>query len=1269
MSDPQQARSIFLEAVEKHAPDQWGAFLDEACGQDQELRQRVEVLLRAHGQANSLLDAPAPALGQTIDEPTTERPGTVIGPYKLLEQIGEGGFGIVFMAEQTEPVRRKVALKILKPGMDRRQVVARFEAERQALAIMDHPNIAKVHDGGATPSGRPYFVMELVRGVPITEFCDQNHLTPQQRLELFIPVCQAVQHAHQKGIIHRDLKPSNVLVTVQDTKPEVKVIDFGVAKALGQELTDKTLFTGFAQMVGTPLYMSPEQAGQSGLDIDTRSDIYSLGVLLYELLTGTTPFDRERFKRAAYEEIRRIIREEEPPRPSTRLSESKDSLPSISAQRHTEPAKLTRLVRGDLDWIVMKALEKDRNRRYETASAFAADVQRYLNDEPVHACPPSAWYRFRKFARRHRTALTVATLMVVVLGLATAISSWAALDAIESERLAEQRLENEQEARAAAVTAQDESEQRRLEAVREKNEKEKALVKVREEKTRADENLARARKAVKDYFFQVADNRRLKEADLHTLRRDLLASAVPFYEEFVKQMHDDPELEEERAYAYGDLAMLRGHLGDLEKALAGHEQRRVIFARLAAKFPKKPGYREAVAQSYRNIGNVYKSRNQPDKAEAAMREALRLMDALYVEYPTFPPYRHDLAGMCGNLGIILRKNGRPDEALRYQKRAFDLFARLVAEFPSAPNHRHGLALCHANLGALYRDLSRPADALKSKQRGVELLGKLAAEFPTNPEYRGDWASLLNNMSVMLCELGRRNEGLEAQQQALRIQEKLADDFPSMLSYRQDLGMSRVNLAVLLMDLDRNKEALAVCDQAVETLDRLAQEGPPLFPVYRQGLALAHSNRGEILRRLNRYLDAINAFKKALPIEEKLVKDFRSVPRYRQDLAMTNVNLGELLAMMGRYGEAKAIYEKALPIREKLARDFPANKTYAAELGACYGAMGTVVQFSGDPEAALEWYKKGLAQVEPVLAEEPELALARQFAAVIYGGRAHAYEKLERYADGVKDCDQALPLADEPQRRVGLQQLRAELLARSKASVPPTPAQVGDVLSGTLDKDDPADTFPMTQKSYRKVYAVPLEAGQPYLIDLESKQFDTFLRVEDAKNKPLLFNDDVRPPDDLNSRLVFLPPQKDTYRLIVRPYKAGETGSYTLRIQKAVKTGKPTLVEDKLQDTDMKNRDGRYFKMHKLDLVGGSPYTVELESDAFDTFLVLLNGPGTQVLAQYGAIAPGNKKRTRIDLTPNVDAAFKIIVTSSGPGATGAYRLTVQRYEAEKQKSK
>lgn len=449
-ASPNQARDVFVAAV-RLAPEQWDAYLAEACGGDEALRDRVRNLLIAHQSAGSFLAPVAAGLAVTTDDSPSEKPGDVFGSYKLLEQIGEGGFGVVFMAEQTEPVRRKVALKVLKAGMDTRQVVARFEAERQALAIMDHPNIARVFDGGATTSGRPYFVMELVKGVPITEFCDQNHLTPRQRLELFLTVCQAVQHAHQKGIIHRDIKPTNVLVTVHDTKPVVKVIDFGVAKALGQELTDKTLFTGYAQMIGTPLYMSPEQAGQSGLDIDTRSDIYSLGVLLYELLTGTTPFSKERFQKAAYDEIRRIIREEEPSKPSTKLSTA-DGLPTLAANRGTEPAKLTRLVRGELDWIVMRALEKDRNRRYETANGFAADVQRYLADEPVQACPPSAGYRLRKFTRRNRATLAVAALVLFFLVLLGSGAGWAWRD--RSAREAEEaRLQSEREAEAARQQA------------------------------------------------------------------------------------------------------------------------------------------------------------------------------------------------------------------------------------------------------------------------------------------------------------------------------------------------------------------------------------------------------------------------------------------------------------------------------------------------------------------------------------------------------------------------------------------------------------------------------------------------------------------------------------------------------------------------------------------------------------------------------------------------------------------------------------------------
>ena len=432
-------QTIFTAALERE-PGERSLFLDEVCGADQELRQRVEKLLRLHADAGNFLDSPVADSSPTLNQAGSEKPGTQIGPYKLLQQIGEGGMGVVWMAEQTQPVQRKVALKVIKPGMDSRQVIARFEAERQALAMMDHVNIARVLDAGTTDSGLPYFVMELVHGVPITQYCDDIHLTPRERLELFVPVCQAIQHAHQKGIIHRDIKPSNVMITLYDGKPVPKVIDFGVAKATEQTLTERTLFTQYGTMVGTLEYMSPEQAEMSALGVDTRSDIYSLGVLLYELLTGSTPLTHKRMKEAAYAEVLRLIKEEEPPKPSTRLSDSGEALASISAQRHMEPAKLTKLVRGELDWIVMKTLDKDRNRRYETANALAAEVQNYLNDETVLACPPSAGYRFRKFTRRNKAPLAFTGLVLLILLTVTGGIGWNVRDRAARQTAVEQEV-------------------------------------------------------------------------------------------------------------------------------------------------------------------------------------------------------------------------------------------------------------------------------------------------------------------------------------------------------------------------------------------------------------------------------------------------------------------------------------------------------------------------------------------------------------------------------------------------------------------------------------------------------------------------------------------------------------------------------------------------------------------------------------------------------------------------------------------------------------
>ncbi len=465
-------RAIFLHAIEESNPADRLAYLDSACGDDASMRASIDALLVAHEQPAALLDHPIgsdaarmPAILAGLTDPS-DHVGMQIGPYKLMELIGEGGFGLVFVAEQETPVRRRVALKIVKPGLGSKEVIARFDAERQAVAMMNHPNIAQVFDAGVTAEGVPFFAMELVRGLPITEFCDKQRLNIRQRLELMIDVCSAVQHAHQKGIIHRDLKPSNVMVTLHDGRPVAKVIDFGVAKALGEKLTEKTVYTCFFSMIGTPLYMSPEQAEMSGLDVDTRSDIFSLGVIVYELLAGETPFDRERLDSAGLDEMRRIIREEDPPRPSTRLSTLNDARDRTADQRRIAARGLASTLQGDLDWIVMKALDKDRNRRYDSAASLADDLRRHLCGDPVIARPPSKLYRFQKFVRRHRVALLTATLVGVTMVLGTLSSLWQMSHAITERNAKDLALQEATRAKAEAIAAQKKVEQFAADQVR-----------------------------------------------------------------------------------------------------------------------------------------------------------------------------------------------------------------------------------------------------------------------------------------------------------------------------------------------------------------------------------------------------------------------------------------------------------------------------------------------------------------------------------------------------------------------------------------------------------------------------------------------------------------------------------------------------------------------------------------------------------------------------------------------------------------------------------
>jgi len=639
----------------------------------------------------------------------TEGPGTRIGPYKLLQLIGEGGMGVVYMAEQEKPIRRRVALKVIKTGMDTDQVVARFEAERQALALMDHPNIARVLDAGATESGRPFFVMELVNGIPITEYCDQAQLTPRERLELFVPVCQAIQHAHQKGIIHRDLKPSNVLVTLHDGRPVPKVIDFGVAKAISQRLTERTMFTQFGTVMGTLEYMSPEQAEWSGLDIDTRSDIYALGILLYELLTGTTPLERAKLHQAGYAEILKRIKEEEPPRPSTRLSVSKPALASIAARRRTEPAKLARLVRGELDWIVMKALEKDRTRRYETANGLARDIERHLHDEPVEACPPSATYRVRKLARKHRAAMVTLAGFAAVIMIAAIVSTLLAIRATTAERLASQRLTESEEAR------------RQAEAVS------RRLVDMFH---RTDPALDGLQLRVVDLLDQTARDldaefpgaSKIKGELLHTLggtyhglglhdrSAELLAKALSVRQAALGP--DDPETLRsmyELAVAYMESDRVNEATPRFEEAL------RLRKARLDPDHPD-------TLESMFGLAWAYSAAGRLDEATSLHEEVLRLRKA------KLGPNHSDTLNSMWGVAVAYRSNGRIIEAIPLLEEALKLRKDNLG-----PDNIWTLQSMYGLAGA-YLDADRLDDAIRLSAEAIELhKAKLSAD---HPETRG-----------------------------------------------------------------------------------------------------------------------------------------------------------------------------------------------------------------------------------------------------------------------------------------------------------------------------------------------------------------------------------------------------------------------------------------------------------------------------------------------------------------------------------------------------
>jgi eukaryotic-like serine/threonine-protein kinase len=889
----------------------------------------LEEYLRRHAELSGVLrpvlqavlalksDRPTPVAEAAV--PLRERPGTIIGSYKLLQQIGEGGMGVVFMAEQTHPVERKVALKVIKPGMDSEQVIARFEAERQALAMMDHVNIARVFDGGATEFGRPYFVMELVHGVPITKYCDDNHLTPRERLELFVPVCHAIQHAHQKGIIHRDVKPSNVMIALHDGRPVPKVIDFGVAKAIEQRLTERTLFTHFGTMVGTLEYMSPEQAETSAQGVDTRSDIFSLGVLLYELLTGSTPLSRKRVLEAGFGEILRMIKEEVPPKPSTRLSDSGETLASISAQRQMEPARLAKFLRGELDWIVMKTLEKDRSRRYETANAFAADVQRYLNDEPVQACPPSALYHFRKFARRNRAALGTAALLTAMLVVGSVVSTWMASRAARAER--------------DAVAGWAEEYRQRQEFERQRDRALAAEKLARSNELKANRSATEAR-SVLEFFVErvLAAARPENQKGGLGIDASIRAAVDAAEPQVAVAFREQPLVEASIRNALGESYRF---LGEPALAIRQHARARQLRSdQLGPSHPDTLTSMNNLALAYKDAGNFI--------------EALPLYEeTLEKRMAVLDPDHPDTLTSMNNLAMALRATGKYERALR-------LFEETLEKRKAKldPDHPDTL-LSMNNLANAYRaDRKLDRAILLFEQTLEKRKAKLDPDHP-------DTLTTINDLASAYLDAGKSDQGMLLLEETLeKMKAKLGPTHHSTLStmnnvaygyyaagkfgkalplweetlvkMKAKLGLDHPLTLTTMNNLGNAYRASGKHDRSVAILEETLEKWKAKFDSDHPDILIVTGS-------LTRAYQAAGKHDRALPLLEELLK--RRKGKFGIDDPITLSSLNDLALAYrdtGRLVEAEAHLREAVAgTRRKFGLANPNTQTCIRSLSDCY----------------------------------------------------------------------------------------------------------------------------------------------------------------------------------------------------------------------------------------------------------------------------------------------------------------------------------------------
>ncbi len=918
--------------------------------------------------------------------------GSIIaGRYRLIESIGEGGMGSVWYAEQLLPVKRKVAIKLIKPGLDSQSALARFDAERQALALMDHPNIAKVFDGGVTEFGQPFFVMELVRGTSITAWCDQNKVSLRERLELLIPVCQAIQHAHQKGIIHRDIKPSNVMVAMFDGKPVPKVIDFGVAKAFGATLTEMSLNTAFGAVVGTAEYMSPEQAELNNIDIDTRSDVYALGVLMYELLAGSTPFPRAELAERSWQEALRVIRDVDPPLPSIRLSTSKMRA-SIAALRGIEPSELGKLLRSELDWVIMKSLEKDRKRRYESASALAGDLQRYLRDEPVEACPPSPVYRFRKFARRYRWQALAGGLLLATLILGIIGTSWGLVRAASQRKFAEQaRREADERAEGERIA--------KLEAQRQQKLAEDA----------EDATLESYRASTDDAIEKLIGSKPV----LGPHERTYLENALKRWREFADRKGDDPRSRSSRAEAHRRAALIWESLGQDVDARSEYESAAEILVQLVADYPTNPSYRYRAATCKRDFGILLLSLGETSLATDHLRQAEVALAALVDECPSIVEYRSSLARVHENIGNAQRFLGNLRDAELSFRQALEIQEKLVAEFPAEPKFRDDLATNQVDFAGLLRQLGNFSQAENYYRAALNAFQRLAKESPDYHLYRHQLAVCQREIGKLLQQLERLDEVEEFLQGGATVLESLVTELPSFPRYQKDLASIKLELALFLLNLGRNEEGDSQARDSNAIMERLVAQFPTKTD-YRSDLATNNYNLGLQLRKLERLSDVEEPYRRAIAIDEELVREFPLVPVYKNSLASIQNSLAILFDDLGRTAEAEAEYFKALATREKLASDFTAVPRYAVELGGSYCNLGQLLRNNGKVAESIDWFDKAIVTLTPIDNAGTDPQRARKYLRNAHWGRAKAQQLLGRFS--ASDWDRAIELSladDQP----------------------------------------------------------------------------------------------------------------------------------------------------------------------------------------------------------------------------------------------------------------